>query len=223
MNEATFSQLDFGTKATTVKFEEIQVTINPDLIINDYAEAYSKELHRRNPSRASTVGVTKDELFEYFKTLLAIRVESISNDCKVWRQAKALLIPTWMEFVLSRVGEVIDNDRGLKITPIFEFDYDINRAFETSDKLRAFLSDGLVLHKDAFPRTPDGDVETMSMVIIDDYVTSQTKDAHPIASYVAAFLGYKLKEELAFKMLYRVRYDDVNFISSMLLREGTVY
>lgn len=223
LNKDSFASLNFGTKATTSSLETIVVSINSKMMLADYAKAYEVELFRRNPVRAKEVGVTEAELQKYFEGILAIRVASIGGDCKVWREAKALYIPSWIEFTISQIGEVIDVDRGLRFIPQFNADVDMNAMLETSDKLRSFISDGVAMSKDAFPRSSTGDIDTMSMAIIGDYVSSQTKDAHPIASYIAAFLGFKLQEEVNFRALYRVRYDDVNFIRAMLLREGSIY
>lgn len=223
MSKESFQSLNFGTKPTSTSLESIDVTIDKDLILTDFASAYFKELVRRNPVRVDAVGITEDELSAYFTGIVTLRVECVNGVCKVWRQIKQLLIPAWIEFVITQIGEVIDVDRGLKIRPVISESYDLDAMFETSDKLRAFITDGVVLNRDAFPREQTGDYETMSMAIINDYVQSQSKDSHPIASYVAAFLGFKLQEEAAFKMLYRVRYDDVEFIKSMLLREGSLF
>lgn len=223
MNREPYSKLDFGTNITTDKLEKIDVTIDPNLILSDFAKAYLSELQRRNSIRAKSVAITEAELKEYFISIIAIRVQSVRGNCPVWREAKALFIPTWIEFVITEIGEVVDVDRGLLFTPVFEHQYDIKKLLATSDKLRAFRSDGVSMSKDAFPRKPEGDYETMSMVIINDYVQSISKDSHPIASYVAAFLGFKLKEEASFKMLYRIRYDDVDFIRTMLLREESLF
>lgn len=216
--------LDFGTKVSHPKLETIEVTINPDFILKDFALAYRNELHRRNPVRFEAIGLTEDELKKYFTGLLAIRVQSLSAEgCKDWRKAKALFIPSWVEFSLSMIGEVVDSKRGLKFTPVMQdCDYDLSEMLGTSDKLQSFIADGVVLHRDAFPRSSEGDYETMSMAIIDGYVQSIDDKSHPIASYIAAFLGFTLKKETDFKMLYRIRYDDVEYIRTMLLAEETI-
>lgn len=220
--EGVFQNLNFGTKPTGVKLEKVIVTIDPSFMIGDFAQAYAAELNRRNPVRFNAIGLTKDDLNYYFTNLIVMRVESVRDQFKHWREAKALLIPSWIEFTMTCIGEVIDHDRGLDIIPECEGEYDFAKMLEISSKLRSFQSDGVQLHRDAFPRTKDGDVDTMSMAIIGDYVYSQSKDATPIFSYVAAYLGFKLKEEQSFKMLYRVRYDDVGYIRSMLLSEESV-
>lgn len=229
MSNTNFESLNFQTKPTTVAMEEIKVVINPDLFIKGYAKAYVKELTRRNPVRMEAVGLTEGELNMYFEGLLELRVQSVTNSCPMWRQAKQLLVPSWIEFILTQVGEVVDIDRGLKITPIMT-DADVKdekawmeQMLAVSSKLQAFLSDGVVMHKDALPRGTEGDVDTMSMAVINDYIMSMSKQAHPISSYAAAFLGLKIQEESSFKMLYRVRYDDVEYIRTMLLNENSIY
>lgn len=93
---------------------------------------------------------------------------------------------------------------------------------DTSSRLRAFEVDGVSMHKDAFPRDKEGDQDMMTMAVIGDYVKSMSETPHPIQSYVSAFIGAKLEEEAAFKVLYRVRYDDVKFIRAMLLHEESL-
>lgn len=224
MEKNQFSNLDFGSKPTTVKLETIDVTINPELIINDFASAYLKELHRRNPEKFEAVKLTEVELQEYFATLIRFRVLSIQPDRWVdWFRAKALYIPVWIQFCMAQVGIVIDRDRGLKFRPVMDdLEYDMPKMLEISDKLQSFISDGVVLVKDAMPRGDEGDIETMSIALIEGYVMSQTKYSHPISSYVAAFLGFTLKREIDFKMLYRIRYDDVDFVRDMLLAEVSI-
>lgn len=222
MDTTKFS-FDFGTRPTTAKMEKIILNLNPDVMVNDYARAYVKELFRRNPVRATEARLTEEELSYYFSGILAIRVKSINNDCPEWRQAKALYIPCFYEFVITEVGKVVDADRGFEIVPYYVASYDMDSLLEISERLRIFMADGIAMVKDAFPRTDAGDRDAMTMAIIDGYVRSMSKDAHPIASYVSAFLGAKLKEEETFNLLYRVRYDDVEFIRSMLLREATLY
>lgn len=215
-------KFNFETKPTTVKLDSIHVTIDTALMISDFAGAYVKELRRRNPIRFDAVELSEKDLDSYFKGLIAMRVDSVNDSLTCWREAKQLLIPAWIEFVMSSIGTVLDTDRGLKIIPTCDEKYDIKEMQSISDKLRTFKSDGITLLQDAFPRTREGDVDTMSMAIIDNYVRAMSKDAHPIASYVAAFVGLKLKEQQAFEMLYRVRYDDVDYIKHMLLSNEEV-
>lgn len=216
-------QIDFGTKPTTFELESIQAEINPDIMMADYAKGYYSELMRRNPVRLEASDLSDAVLFEYFKGLTAIRVESLKGECKVWRQAKLLLIPSFIQFALTQIGEVTDRERGLRIMPTYACEYNIDELLSTSMKLSAFTADGLVLHKDAMPRGSEGDIDVMSMAIINEYIVSQRVVSDPLASYIAGFMGMKLQEEATLKMLYRVRYDDLAFVKSALMSETKVF
>lgn len=224
---AKFKDLNFGTKPTTDTYDTIYVSINPDMILSDFAQAYYYEMQRRNAPKfdsfVSNGRLTVEKLDNYFKSIIMIRIQAVQGHCPVWRQAKRILIPTWIQFVISLLGEYVDINKGFKIVPTFDYDYNIEELIEFSSVIKSFSEDGLTMHEDAFPRDVEGDADTMSMVVIDGYVKSMTETAAPIMSYVNAFLGAKLEEEAAFKILYRVRYDDVRFIRDMLLHEEAIY
>lgn len=61
----------------------------------------------------------------------------------------------------------------------------------------------------------------MSMAVIDGYVRGMEKVDSPVAEYVAWFLQLTLEEKL-FTNLYRVQYDDVRTIESMIASLGKV-
>lgn len=214
-----FSTLDYGTKITTSKMIEVQVGLNPDIMVKDFASAYVKELTRLNPIKAREITITDDQMYYYFKAILAFRVKSITGENKDWRFGKQIAIPSWIQHTISQIGVVYDRVRGLKFVPTYAFDYDVASVIEISNDLLAFEADGLLLHTDAFPREKEGDPDVMGMAILDDYVHSISDKAHPIASYVAGFVGAKLAQEQAFSILYRVRYDDIDFITSQLVND----
>lgn len=223
MNNDTFASINFGTRPTTVQAEVIEVTVDLDLMVDDYGKAFSNELYRRNPVRAESIGLTAGDLSTYFKSLIALRIDQINGEKKDWRKAKALYVPAWIEFVMTSVGEIYDTDRGFRILPVCSYEYDLDSMLDISSKLRAFKADGVTLLQDVMPRTAEGDYDTMTMILVNNFVYSMKSDAHPIHSYVAAYLGLKLKEDTAFSALYRVRYDDVEYIKAMLLREEKLY
>lgn len=214
--------LDYGTKPSYGTLTTINVIINDDVMLGDYGKAYAAELYRRNPLRAEQANLTADELTKYFTQILALRVQYIHDKCKLWRQIKQLNIPTWIQFVISQIGQVIDYDYGLQMIPEFDAEIDLEFLLDVSLRLESFKSDGITMHKDAFPRKKEGDKDVMTMTMIDGFIYSMKVTSHPIDSYVSAFLGMKLMEEQAFKILYRVRYDDVNFIRQMLMSETKI-
>lgn len=225
-----FKQLNYGTKPTGAKMQVIEVILDPELMMKDFAKAYEGELFRRNPNLAERSGLTADDLYYYFVGILAIHIDHDNvGNIKEWRRAKEIYIPAWIQHTISMVGTYVDQIRGLKFIPRLQWpfvekegvaaSYDISKLLKISELIAPFRMDGLKIMKDAFPRTPEGDPEVMSMIIAEQCVRSISPDAHPASSYVAAFLGFKLKEELAWINLYRVKYDDIVLVHEMLLRE----
>jgi len=217
-----YKNLDFGTKPSTASLEDVVITVDGGMIA-DYSQAYIREAFRVNPLKAEQLQLTEEELSSYFKGLLSIRIQSLQpGGCKDWRVAKQLTIPSFYQFVLSTIGIVTDHIHGLRFIPEFNADYDIQAMLDTSNKVESLMLDGLTASKDAMPRGIEGDKDVMSFVILGSYVYGRCEDHSPIAAYVAAFLGFKLQEEATFKMLYRVRYEDISFIRDSLTHERSI-
>lgn len=227
MGPTDFENLNFGTVTTTSEIVTIPVVVDPTFTMTDYAIAVAKDLQRRNPLKYQTIEQQlgdesfESRLIEYVHGLLMIRVESIHDNCPNWRRAKELGIPPYIQWNISQFGEVYDFENGRKFVPEIssEVKYDINRMLEISNLLKAFQTDGVKLLFDAFPRNRQGDKETMSYVIIGDYIKGQNVSSHPAKSYITAFLGMKLKQESDHKILYGVRYDDVDYVRERLIME----
>lgn len=218
-----FKKMDYGTKPSGVKTVVIDLDLDPELMVRDYAKAYAGELWRRNYNLARKIDLQENELYEYFVGILAIHLEKDNRGVvKEWREAKQLWLPAWIQHLLSQVGTYIDQIRGLKFIPHLDHKWDIKQLLDVSDRLAPFREFGLQLFRDAFPRNTEGDPEVMSMIVAEDMVRSISPDAHPSSSYVAAFLGFKLREDLALLNLYRVEYDDVVLIHEWLLREEVI-
>lgn len=217
-NIMDFKTLDLGTGApTSVEMEVIKVEVTADDMVTDYARAFVKEAYRVAPSRAEQVKLTEDEMIAYAKFLLVKRIECIEDDCKDWRRLKSLYIPVFLQYALRMIGKVTIRKRGLTLLPVMT-DRDtisLDEALVISNKVGSF-EDDLQLVQDAMPRDNNGDVNVMSTALIAGYVRALNEVEHASDTYVAAFLGMKLREEQAFAVLYRTQYDDVEFIRSAL-------
>jgi hypothetical protein len=236
--------MNFGTTVTTSDYTDIQVVIDPDFMMKDYAEAVSHDLSRRNPIRYAAVESQAKALFSdaemytsgkapenvdfqgalnaYLVDLARLRIQMINDDCKMWREAKQLAMPAYVQFAISMIGIVRDVDHGRRFVPYMEksdLTLTVKGLYKVTDLLRAFESDGVVLLFDAFPRLKTGDQDTMSYAIIDSYVKAIDKTSSPAKSYIAVFLGMKLKQESNLKCLYSVRYDNVDYVKDMLIQE----
>lgn len=218
-----FINLDLGSsKPTVVSHDVIHVIIDPTLIVSGYAKAICDEAERMNPLTFEKNPLSEAELDEYFRFLLYQRVCSVTGECPLWRKLKNLYIPTFLQFAIAMVGRVDLRDRGLTLVPQMEKPaFSFEQALDVSEKL-SYHSDVLAMVKDAMPRSEEGDIDTMSSALIAGYIVSLSPVEHPIATYCAAFLGFKIKEEQAMSVLYRVSYDDVEYIRQALLHSTEV-
>lgn len=223
--KATFDAIDIGSPApTSVPMETVVVKITSTALIENYAIAFVNEGWRVNPLRALQVDLTKEEVIEYAKYLLNERVKTVHYECKDWRKLKALYVPAWIQYSLSMVGKVYLRDIGIILDPEMseEVTYTYEDALKVSEKIGAFERD-LQIFKDAMPRGEFGNKDVMSTALIADYMRSIDKVDHVASTYVAAFLGFKLKEEQAFQAIYRVQYDDIAFITAALATQKGLY
>lgn len=225
VKESNFSTIDLGTpKPTSAPQETVQVVISTETLLGDFAKGFVNEAHRVAPLRAEQVNLTCEELTSYCAYLLTRRVNQVQGDCPEWRKLKVLYIPSFIQYTLSLVGEVRLRDRGLIFMPEMaepsELSYE--QALAISEKIGSFADD-LQIVQDAMPRSIEGDKDVMTSALIAGYVRTINPVQHVVSTYITAFLGLKLREEMSFKVLYRVQYDDLAFIASALTKDKHLY
>lgn len=220
-----FQDMDLGTaKPISVPMELVEIQISSADLVADYAKAFVSEAYRVNPRKAEQVKLTAEELLAYADFLLTQRVDCVKGVCKDFRRLKVLYIPSYLQYVLSMIGEFIDREMGLKFVPVMakRSELTLKQAIAISEKVGSFIDD-LQVVQDAMPRDPKGDKDVMSTALIAGYVRAYVKVDHPAATYVTAFLNMQLKKEAAFKALYRIQYDDYDFISMALTSQKGLY
>lgn len=217
------------TKPTSVKLETINVQLSEDNLIRPYAKALVEQGRRANPLLFDVEPLDEEEVFQYCEFLVHQRVLSVQGECPLWRKLKVLHVPVWIQHAMSQIGEVILRNIGIRLMPTMDKDELIqvanndgsptavdryisyDRALEISNKLAAYEND-LSIVTDAMPRGIDGNVDVMSSAMIADYVRTLNPVKHVASTYVARFAGFKLEQEVAFSALYRVQYDDLEYI-----------
>lgn len=223
---AKFQKIDYGTRVSTSEFTTITVEINPKIIIAGYAKATLTEMSRMNPVRYDSIKneVNEEKMFQYFSFLISKRVEYVEGVVSEWRSIRQLWMPAWIQFAISCVGEVIIPETGLKFVPVMgKSTMTLDEASAISNILRLFKVDGLSVIDDGFPRTRDGEKDTMSVALIGDGLQGVWPVDHPIYTYVSAFLGFKLMESTTYNLLYRIKYDDINYIAHSLLHDERLF
>lgn len=226
-NEAkvsTFLSLDLtGAQPTSVPMETVHVEVSAENLLGSYAHAFVQEAYRVAPLRAEQVNLTDEEMTKYCQFLMYQRVLCAQRKCEQFRKLKVLYIPVWIQYNLSMIGEVIIREKGLRFVPVMDDPgVSLDEAIQISTKVGAFERD-LQIVQDAMPRSEKGDVDVMSAACIAGYVRSLEKVQHVASTYVNAFLGMKLREEAAMRVLYRVQYDDVGYIASVLTAERRIF
>jgi len=225
VNHSGFTNLNLGSNPPiAIPMEEVEVNLSGAGLMEAYASAFVREAFRMNPERAKAVDLKEDELIAYANYLLTKRIEVINNDCKDFRNLKVLYIPSFLQYVLSLIGIFINRARGLKFIPILENPSKMSykEALAVSEKVGS-LQDDLQIVQDAMPRDIYGNKDVMSTAIIAGYVRAYHEVDHPVATYVTAFLNMSLRKELDLAVLYRVQYDDVEFITSALLTSKELF
>ena len=225
MNQEQFLNIDLGSvKPTSIPMEKIEVGIGLSEMVSDYGKAFVKEAWRKNPLRMEQISLTPEEMTDYCDYLFTKRIESIQDSCADWRKLKNLYIPAYVQYAMSMIGKVTIRNRGIQLIPVDNHPSKMtfDQALAISDKIGMLLDD-LQIVKDAMPRSEDGNIDVMSTALIAGYVRSLGEVGHVSATYVTAFMDMKLKQETAFQTLYRVQYDDVDFIQAALITQKGLY
>lgn len=203
------------TGPTPVKQETITVVLNPELMVDDFAKAVVREAQRKAPLVFKDEPLNDEEVVKLCRAVLKMRVDSANDETVEWRKMKLINIPDFLQHSIAMVGKVVIKESGIQLVPSMDYEYEIDDIIAISNKLEAY-SDYIHMQKDAFPRSNEGNIDVMSTALINDYVRGLRTATHPADTYVAAFLGFKLKEETTFQILYRINYDDIGYVSSSI-------
>jgi len=226
MSSATvsdFSNIDLtGTKPTTVPMQTVQVMIEPTELFKGFSRAFVAEASRVAYRKAEQVKLTEEEVEKYITFLLYQRVLCVLNQCELYRKLKALYIPSWIQYNMSLIGEVIIREEGLRFVPTMaKQEFDFNEMLQISEKIGCFERD-LQIVRDAMPRSTQGDVNLMSTAQIAGMIRTVKPVQHVSYTYSTAFLGMKLREEAMFQILYRQQYDSYDDIAAVLLSDHRI-
>lgn len=222
---ALFKGLDIGSsKPTSIPNENVEVEIGSKTLFGSYAKAFVAEARRVNPLRMEQIGLTVKELEAYAQFLLERRISHVNDTCVDFRKLKALYIPSFIQYNLAMIGKVVLRDDGLTLIPKYDGPkvMKLEEAYVISEKIGSLEND-LQIVQDAMPRDVQGDVDVMSTALIAGYVRAIKPVEHVASTYVTAFLGMKLRQEAAFAVLYRVQYDDLNFIATALTTQKKLF
>lgn len=221
---ASYQSMNLGSTGPIPRqLSTIEVKVSKPNLLHDYAKAFLAEAERVNPVLVEREQLTIEELTAYVDYLVYQRVLCVHDECKDFRKLKSLWIPSYLQYAISMIGEVVIRSEGLKFVPTCD---DPQLKFEDmlkiSDKIACF-STYLQVVQDAMPRDKSGDRDVMTTALIANYVWAVHPVEHVSATYVTAFLGLRVAERYASSFLYTQHYDDVDFIATALIRFGGLF
>ncbi len=210
------------SKRTSVPVRHLHVQVSVDGMAA-FNNAFVREGIRKNPLMAEKVNLTADELLDFEKFLLAARIDIVDGKCTIFRSLKRLAMPCFVERILSDVGRVFIRDRGLDIHPVVGDDFrediiSLEKAIEISNKVEAFYDD-LAVVVGAMPGDEGGNLETMTLSLIEGYVVGMGDYDDPLVEYIVYALQCLLIET-SYNSLYYMRYDDVRTIEANIAALG---
>lgn len=211
---------NINSKRVSVPVRELHVRVAESEAMKSFNAAFVREGMRKNPLMADKVNLTETELADYENFLIHKRVEIVEGKCRDFRLIKRLAMPCFIERVLTDIGRVKILSQGLDIHPVADDSETISleEAIVISSKIEAFYDD-LAVVIGAMPAAEEGNVETMTMALIEGYVLGQGDYNDPLLQYIVYFLQLTL-EETQFNCLYYMRYDDVRTIESNISALG---
>ena len=212
---------DLASRATLpvgVPTETITVKLNPADFVGDYAKAIVSRCMNHNEQEFERHPISVDQVTSYCEFLFTKRVDQVNDRLqgKEWRQMKNLYVPVFIEYAMTTVGIVRLRDEGLEIVPECDASSMTMEEAEQISQTLYWFCDQISLVQNGFSTSVEGNADVMSCAVIKDYVLGRKKVTEVTASYLAAFMGFKLAEETTFSALYRVQYDDLAYIKSAL-------
>jgi hypothetical protein len=158
-------------------------------------KAYVAELHAQLDVKVSLMGgqmpVTYEELYDYCKTLIAIRVQTVRKEPNMLRSAVRLGIPSYLFVVIDNLGVAVDRKLGVELTPAkIEPTLPVEKMVDISRKLNQLAVYGYE-YTESFPRGDYGSWDFMAMTVIEGFVKRHSDEAHPVYALLASTLGLK--------------------------------
>lgn len=228
-----------NTQTKAAKLEQVPVKMDL-LLFEQFAKGLEADLKRRNWQLFDKSGISVDDLFKYLALPLVYRISDFegvpkheTNSFKYYgdlprHQVNNLNYPFWIEHVVAQVGIAVDYDYGLKFVPQLILNEEVQltlsreKIIDIHHLLGAYEEHGLAVVTNVLPKGTEGNIDVMAMTIIEDIVKSY-KHLHPAGSYVAAFLGNKIAQAKEWSALFRVSYEEVEYIKTQFQISSHLY
>lgn len=182
----------------------VSVEMTPSKLLEKLAAEIDADMHRiANLTGMSETGVESEEILDYLKTLIFIRVSLVNGDygkafAGYTNLAKHLAIPVMLYQCLISMGIATDRDFGIRFNPVYSIDskelLSPEQMMEISDIMTRLEPNGLKVVY-GVPRDPEGEIDFMALSHVEDVVRSYRR-SHPVYGFLAAFFAQKTLNEI---------------------------
>lgn len=220
-----------GVAIRPVDFQQVDVAINLNEGLLTFIEQYYDAIGQRlNQQGANVVPFTVDELRRYVITLIKSRVMWVRNERRIpIHYSERVVVPAFLNFVLSGIGRVELPDLGIELIPQFfesaqgsvvsteVIDPQVEQpvavsqvmskeeAIIFSNKLKPLSRLGFEF-AEGYARDKTGVLDLMVLQMIEDTILSHTDKSHPAYAVAAYFLGLlQVTNLLGPRVLYGTR------------------
>lgn len=173
--------------------------------VHQYALAFVNFLSDRAVLLAQARPLDVAEVENYFLYLIKTRVQMVEGTYHHKNEVKLLLMPDFIQLVISMIGIVRDPESNIVYRPQLheewnqwdKLGFDINSALEVSEKLSSYSNVTSLVNK-AMKFDPEGNLEFMSSCVMDRMGSHRVcfvqKPSHPALQYLAAFVGLETQD-----------------------------
>lgn len=171
------------------EFDRVSVSINPNAqVFTTYVETLFQELDSATTLMGGGLPFTHEQLLAYCQNLVKIRVDFVNRNRAMFGPTDKLAVPAFLSVVLENIGLAEDLDRGLELYPTlvpFESAMDVSAMSAMSTRLKTLSRYGFE-YADGYSRDRSGSWEFMTMSLIEGYVRSLSREAHPVYALMAS-------------------------------------
>lgn len=210
-------------KPVPAAYETIEVEVSLESIFNEYMDAllWKVQTDPRGSKLDEQLHLSGEDVRMYLGYILQQRVLRCNGGKVNFTLLNELWVPSFFITAMSLIGNYSDPQTGLtfRLKTSDSTEYSEEEIQKIAFKF-AMLRDVIQSVRGAAPRSTDGDPEVMTTACIGNHVRSMAEVSHPLMTYFTAFLSAKVAEEVGMKGLYKLQYDNLDYLANVFRTQG---
>lgn len=221
--EGLSNSLDLNNRSVAVDVVRVKVELTPNQMFNDVATAYSHEVSRITRFESKVTIINESDMKRYFNSVLYLHVQNVNQLMpRDYRNiTKRLNLPTVLVSILLNVGEVTDQDYGLKFIPSMQIDSEQlmspSELEDFSQELLRLENLGLKITTTGLPLPNKcGAIGFMGSQLIENTDVRSYRHDHPIMGFFRSMFRSNSLSEIIGLPALRVRYGYYDHYESLV-------